>query len=73
MGFKKQDWRTYSYFRKGNILKLEIFDETERMIDRFISNNPKKHQEISRILKDKYGIDLSPTISEKESINCIAK
>jgi hypothetical protein len=69
MGFKKHDWSKYGYGRRGNILKIEVCDESERRIDFFFSNNQEKHRHIGRILKEKYGIDLSPEISEKESIN----
>ncbi len=64
--FKKHNWKNYGYTRSGNILKIEVCDESEKRIDWFISDNNEKHRRIGRILKDKYGIDLSPTVDIKD-------
>jgi hypothetical protein len=69
MGFKKHNWSNYGYNRSGNKLKIEVYDESEKRIDFFFSDSDKRHKEIGKMLREKYGINLSPEISEKESIN----
>jgi hypothetical protein len=69
MGYKKHDWSKYGYSRQGNILKIEVYDESEKRIDFFFSNNDKRHREIGKILREKYGINLSPEISKEDSVN----
>ena len=69
MVYKKHNWSNYGYSRMGNQLKIEVYDESERRIDSFFSNNQENHKRIGRILKEKYGIDLSPSIKVEDSIN----
>jgi hypothetical protein len=69
MGFKKHNWTNYGYNRSGNKLKIEVYDESERRIDFFFSDSDKRHKEIGRILKEKYGINLSPEVNREDSVN----
>ena len=53
MTYKRHNWIKYG--SKGNIIKVEINDETGRRLDFFICNNNKDFQPIAKIIKNKYG------------------
>ena len=73
VGFKKHNWMSYGYLRKGNIIEITIKDQFGGKMDFFRSNNPENTREISRLIRDKYGINLNPTIPEDKSINNLKK
>lgn len=73
MGFKKHIWSEFNYFRRGTSLKMEVIDESKKKIDTFVSKTPEQHRNVSKILLSKYGINLNPTISMKNSINNLRK
>lgn len=60
MGFKKHNWTKYNF--GGTRCFLELKDESNRKIDFFSWSTSDKNSEkkIGRILKEKYGINLSP-------------
>jgi hypothetical protein len=60
---------TYNYQRKENIIEITIKNPFGAKMDFFRSNNPNNTKKVSRIIKDKYGIDLNPTIPKEKSIN----
>lgn len=57
------------YGRHGEQIKIIVEDSTGRRIDSFITNQKKIPNNITRILKDKYGFDFTPEISKEESVN----
>ena len=69
MGFNKHKWSGYNYKRTGHKIKIEVFDETKRKMESLFSDNEGAHKRNSSILKEKYGIDLTPEIPKEESIN----
>lgn len=69
MTFKQHKWSSYNYGRTGHKIKIEVFDDTKRRIDTLRADNKKDYTRCSRILKEKYGIDLNPEINIKNSIN----
>lgn len=73
MGFKKHSWSELRYLRNGTKLRMEVIDDSKRKLDTFVSKTPEQHRNVSRILLNKYGINLNPTISMKNSINNLKK
>lgn len=69
MAGKKHNW--ISYGRRGIIVKTQVYDENERLLDKFrwVASDRKSEQKIFTLLKKKYNIFLKPTIEEKDSIN----
>ena len=67
--FKKHNWLKYGRF--GNMAKIEIFDDTERRIDKFICNDNNGYNKALKLIEQKYGFKLEPTIRQEESINQI--
>ena len=67
MVFKKHKW--ISYGRQNGVVEITIYDENNKKLDFFKSNNKQGDQSIGKILKEKYGRDFSPEISRESSIN----
>lgn len=69
MTIKKHQWLNYG--RSGGTAEITVRDDNGAKIDYFKFNSSDKKQtgKIAQILRDKYDIDFSPTISVEESIN----
>jgi len=67
MAFKKHNWMTFS--REGKIVEIQIKESDNRRLDFFRSNNQKELQKITNIIKNKYGLDFTPEIKHKDSVN----
>jgi len=65
MVFKKHNWMTFC--KEGKIIELAIKESDNRRLDFFRTNNQKEIKKISRIVKDKYGLDFTPETNHKDS------
>ena len=65
--YKKHNWLRYGRF--GNIIKIEIADQSERTTDRFICNTEEDYNNIIRLIERKYGFKVKQEISKEDSIN----
>ena len=65
--YKKHNWMKYGRF--GNIIKIEIADDSERQTDRFVCNTEEEYNRVLRLIEKKYGFKINPEVDKKESIN----
>lgn len=66
MSFKKHNWMSYG--RLGDMIKIEITDNTGRKIDFFQTNNNKDYAKIIKIIKEKYGFSPEISFNKEEEI-----
>lgn len=69
--YKRHNWMKYGRF--GNIIKIEIADDSERQTDRFVCNTEEEYNRVLRLIEKKYGFKVRPEVDKKDSINEIKK
>lgn len=55
-------WSKVSYNQGDGIIEIIVRTDTGAKLDKLVANqsDKKQHKKIGRILRDKYGIDLTP-------------